>query len=121
MTLIHTKSYLFNKYNDITQKYMDNTNVNQPKQRQDRHGSANPMFNRHHSEQSKSLMRQKALQRNQEYKKWKDSQHHVSMDEFLSANPSVKEYIKVLAQSVIKEEIDKLVWRKQNQRLSIPI
>ena len=44
----------------------------------------------------------------------------LTMDEFLSANPSVKEYIKVLAQSVIKEEIDKLVWRKQNQRIQIP-
>lgn len=100
---------------------MDNTNVNQPRQRPDRHLQNNPMWMRHHKDSSKELMRQKALQRNQEYKKWKDSQHHVSMDEFLSNNPSVKEYIKVLAQSVIKEEIDKLVRRKQNQRLSIPI
>ena len=63
----------------------------------------------------------RALQRNQEYKKWKDSQHHISMDEFLSANPSVEQYIKALASKVIKEEIDKVIWRKQNQRLSIPI
>lgn len=100
---------------------MDNTNVNQPKQRQDRHGSNNPMFNRHHQESSKQLMRQKALQRNQEYKKWKDSQHHVTMDEFLSANPSVKEYIKLLANKIIKEEIEKAIWKTtQNQRISIP-
>ena len=79
------------------------------------------MSGRHHQESSKQLMRQKALQRNQEYKKWKDSQHHISMDEFLSANPSVEQYIKALASKVIKEEIDKVIWRKQNQRLSIPI
>lgn len=100
---------------------MDNTNVNQQKQRPDRHGSNNPMFGRHHTDSAKLKQKNAALQRNQEYKKWKDSQHHVSMDEFLSANPSVKEYIKVLAQSVIKEEIDKLVLRKQNQRISIPL
>ena len=94
---------------------MDNTNVNQPKQRQDRHGSANPMFNRHHSEQSKSLMRQKALERNQEYKKWKDSQHHITMDEFLSNNPTVEEYIKTL----VRESIDKLIWNNQ-RKISIP-
>lgn len=99
---------------------MDNVNNNQ-NQRPSRKGNLNPMANRHHSEQTKSLMRQKALQRNQEYKKWKDSQHHVSMDEFLQANPSVKEYIKVLANSIIKEEIDKLVWKKQNQKTSIPL
>ena len=100
---------------------MKNTNDNQPRQRPDRHGANNPMSGRHHQESSKQLMRQKALQRNQEYKKWKDSQHHISMDEFLSANPSVEQYIKALASKVIKEEIDKVIWRKQNQRLSIPI
>lgn len=99
---------------------MDNINDNQTRQRPDRHGSANPMFNRHHSEQSKSLMRQKALQRNQEYKKWKDSQHHVTMDEFLGNNPSVEEYIKQLAKKVVKEQIDKLIWREQ-RRISIPL
>ena len=83
---------------------MDNTNVNQPKQRQDRHGSANPMFNRHHSEQSKSLMRQKALQRNQEYKKWKDSQHHVSMDEFLQG-----ESFHSRVTEIIREEIKNIL------------
>ena len=65
-------------------------------------------------------MRQKALERNKQYQKWKDSQHHVTMDEFLSANPSVKEYIKVLADKAIKEQIDKLIWKKQNQRIQIP-
>lgn len=99
---------------------MDNINDNQKIQRPDRHGANNPMWQRKHKDSSKELMKKKAQERNKQYQKWKDSQHHITMDEFLSANPSVKEYIKVLAQSVIKEEIDKFVWRKQNQRIQIP-
>ena len=99
---------------------MDNINDNQKKQRPDRHLQNNPMWQRKHKDSSKELMRQKAVQRNLEYKKWKDSQHHVTMDEFLSANPSVKEYIKLLANKIIQEQIDKVVWKKQNQRIQIP-
>lgn len=101
---------------------MDNINDNQVQKRprKDVSGIHNPFYGHRHTEQSKNLMKSKAQERARQYKKWKDSQHHITMDEFLSANPSVKEYIKVLAQSVIKEEIDKLVWRKQNQRIQIP-
>ena len=100
---------------------MDNTNNSQNQRpRKDVSGCNNPFWGHRHTEQSKNLMKSKAQERAKQYQKWKDSQHHVSMDEFLSANPSVKEYIKVLAQSVIKEEIAKLVWRKQNQRIQIP-
>ena len=76
---------------------MDNTNVTPPKQRPDRHGANNPMAGRHHSQESRNKMSQAATLRNQEYKKWKDSQHHITMDEFLNNNPSVEEYIKELA------------------------
>lgn len=99
---------------------MNDTNTNQ-NTRPSRKGNLNPMWGRHHSAATKQKQSDAALRRNQEYKKALDSQHHVSMDEFLSNNPSVKEYIKLLAQSVIKEEIDKLVWRKQHQRISIPL
>ncbi len=101
---------------------MNDTNSNQ-NNRPSRKGNLNPMWGRHHSAATKQKQSDAAIRRNQEYKKALDSQHHVSMDEFLSNNPSVKEYIKLLAQSVIKEEIDKLVWRKQhqNQRISIPL
>ena len=95
---------------------MDNTNVNQQKQRPDRHGSNNPMFGRHHTDSAKLKQKNAALQRNQEYKKWKDSQHHVSMDEFLSNNPTVEEYIKTL----VKESIERFIWKERNQRISIP-
>ena len=101
---------------------MDNTNVNQPqkRQRKDVSGSNNPMFGRKHSQQSREKMSQAATLRNQQYRDAMRNQHHITMDEFLSANPSVKEYIRTLASKVIKEEIDKLVWRKQNQRAQIP-
>lgn len=88
---------------------MDNINVNQVSNRPDRHGSNNPMWGRHHSDMTRQKQKDAALRRNQEYQKWKDSQHHLTMDEFLSNNPSVEQYIKALASKVIKEEIDKFV------------
>ena len=104
---------------------MDNINVNQQqkKPRKDVSGCHNPMWGRTHSQQSREKMSQAATLRNQQYKKALDAQHHVSMDEFLASNPSVKEYIKVLANSIIKEEINKFVWNKQhqNQRIQIPL
>ena len=66
-------------------------------------------------------MSQAATLRNQQYRDAMRNQHHITMDEFLSANPSVKEYIKILANKIIKEEIDKVIWQKQNQRIQIPI
>lgn len=84
---------------------MDNTSVNQTKKRPDRHLQNNPMWNKHHKDSTKELMRQKALQRNQQYKKALDALHHLTMDEFLSNNPVAEQYIKKL----IQEEIDKFI------------
>ena len=101
---------------------MDNINVNQERKRPDRHGTNNPMYGRTHSQQSKERISQAATLRNQQYRDALKNQHHVSMDEFLAANPKVEEYIKLLASKVIKEEIDKMVWKKQrNQRIQIPL
>lgn len=104
---------------------MNNINVNQQqkKPRKDVSGCHNPMWGRKQSTQSREKMSQAATLRNQQYKDALRNQHHVSMDEFLANNPSVKEYIKVLASKIIKEEIDKMIWRKQhqNQRISIPL
>ena len=102
---------------------MDNINVKQTNNRPNRQGQNNPMYGRHHSAITRQKQSDAAIRRNQQYKKALDSQHHVTMDEFLSNNPSVKEYIKVLANKIIKEEIDKCVWQKlhQNQRISIPL
>ena len=76
------------------------------------------MYGRKHSQQSREKMSQAATLRNQQYRDAMRNQHHLTMDEFLSANPSVKEYIKLLANKIIKEEIDKVIWR--NQRAQIP-
>ena len=115
MKLIHTDN---NKYKQT--KKMNDTNSNQ-NNRPSRKGNLNPMWGRHHSDETKLKQKNAAIRRNQEYKKALDSQHHVSMDEFLSNNPSVKEYIKLLASKIIKEEIDKFVWNKQHQTISIPL
>ena len=98
---------------------MDNINVSQTSNRPDRHGMNNPMWGRHHSDATRQKQSDAAVRRNQEYTKWKDSQHHVTMDEFLSNNPSVEQYIKVLASKIIKEEIDKFVW-KECQKKQLP-
>ena len=100
---------------------MDNVNNTQTQKRPNRVGSNNPMWGRHHSAITRQKQSDAAIRRNQEYKKALDSQHHVSMDEFLSNNPSVKEYIKLLASKIIKEEIDKFVWNQQHQTISIPL
>ena len=103
---------------------MDNINVNQQqkKPRKDVSGCHNPMYGRKHSEASRNKMSQAATLRNQQYRDALKNQQHVSMDEFLAANPKVEEYIKLLASKVIKEEIDKMVWKKQhNQRIQIPL
>lgn len=84
---------------------MNNTNISQTSNRPDRHGQNNPMYGRHHSLETRQKQKDAAIRRNQEYQKWKDSQHHVSMDEFLKNNPTVEEYIKTL----VKEEIDKFI------------
>ena len=98
---------------------MDNINVNQEKKRPDRHGANNPMWGRHHSDSARLKQKNAAIERNKQYQKWKDSQHHVSMDEFLSNNPTVEDYLKQLAKKVVKEQIDKLIWNNQ-KRISIP-
>jgi hypothetical protein len=98
---------------------MDNINVNQQqRKRPDRHGANNPMYGRTHSQQSKERMSQAATLRNQQYKEALRNQHHISMDEFLSNNPTVEQYIKTL----VRESIEKYIWKeKMNQRIAIPL
>ena len=94
----------------------NNINVNQQeKQRPDRHGANNPMYGRTHSQQSREKMSQAATLRNQQYKKALDAQHHITMDEFLSNNPTVEQYIKTL----VRESIQRYLWN--DRRISIPL
>ena len=91
---------------------MDNTDVNQQHKRQDRSGANNPMWQRKHTIQSREKMSQAAQQRAAEIRKWKDSQHHITMDEYLSNNPSVKEYITHL----VRQQINETIWKRENQQ-----
>lgn len=84
---------------------MDNINVKQTNNRPNRQGQNNPMYGRHHSAITRQKQSDAAIRRNQQYKKALDSQHHVSMEEFLSNNPTVEEYIKTL----VREQIDKFI------------
>ena len=81
------------------------------KQRPDRHGANNPMWGRHHSSVTRQKQSDAAIRRNQQYKKALDSQHHLSMDEFLNS-PSVNEHIK----NLVQEEIDKYISKECKPR-----
>lgn len=104
---------------------MDNISVNNQRQRPDRHGTNNPMWGRKHSQQSREKMSQAATLRNQQYKQALLNQHHISMDEFLQGCKNegldIEGYIKTLVKEeslkkIIREEIDKLIWKTQNQK-----
>lgn len=88
---------------------MENTATNKQTYRPDRHGENNPMWGRRHSSITRQKQSDAAIRRNQQYKKALDAQQHLTMDDFLSNNPSVEQYISALASKVIKEEIDKFV------------
>ena len=96
---------------------MNNTNINQNQRpRKDVSGVNNPFYGHKHSQESKNKMSQAATERNKQYQKWKDSQHHITMDEFLSANPQldIKGYLKSLMKEeflteIIRAEIKKLL------------
>ena len=98
---------------------MNNLNVNQEKNRPSRKGNLNPMYGRSHSQQSRQKMSD-SHRAYQERIRQAQQQKPMTMDEFLSNNPSVTEYIKVLADKAIKEQIDKIIWKRQNQRFQIP-
>ena len=76
------------------------------------------MNNQQQSNKSNGKLTNAEKQHNQQYKQALDrlNNQHISMDEFLSNNPSVKEYIKVLANSIIREEINKLVLTKTSAK-----
>lgn len=81
-----------------------NTNANQ---RPSRQGANNPMWGRKHSDEARRKQSEAAKKRHQEYQKWKDSQAHLTMDEFLSSKP-MREYIS----SLIREAIDNMIWKE---------
>ena len=86
---------------------MDNINFNQIQKKRDRHGANNPMWGRKHSDEARRKQSEAAKKRHQQYQQWKDSQAHITMDEFLGSQP-MREYIS----SLIREQIDKMIWKE---------
>ena len=81
------------------------------KQRPSREGQNNPMWGRHHTSVTKQKQSDAAKRRFQEYKKAMDSQHHITMDEFLSNNPTIKEYIS----QIVRQQIVETIWNRARE------
>lgn len=90
-----------------------NTTSEIPYNRPSRKGALNPMWGRHHSEETKRKQSNAAKRRAEDLRKWKDSQHHITMDEFLSNNPTVKEYLNYL----VSKQIDEMLLDKSARKI----
>ena len=107
---------------------MDNNTENNVPKRRDCSGQNNGFYGKSHSQESRNKMSQshKAYQQRIRDNQSNTNQNRnyvmqpMTMQDFLSNHPSVEDYIKQLAKKVIREEIDKFIWREQNQRISIP-
>ena len=74
------------------------------KQRPSRAGQNNPMWGKKQSDEARRKQSEAMKKRHQQYRQWKNSQEHITMDEFLGSKP-IREYIS----SIIREEIEKLL------------
>lgn len=92
-----------------------NDTANQNYQRKSKVGNQNPFYGHHHTDSSKQKISDAQKQRYQQYKKTIDNIPHVTMDELLG-NPKMQKYINHL----VKTQIDEMVQRKQQSRISIP-
>lgn len=107
---------------------MDNNTENNVPKRRDCSGQNNGFYGKSHSQESRNKMSQshRAYQQRIRDNQSNTNQNRnyvmqpMTMQDFLSNHPSVEDYIKQLAKKVVKEEIDKFIWREQNQRISIP-
>ena len=87
-----------------------NTNV---RQRPSRQGANNPMYGRKHSDEARRKQSEAARKRYQQYQQWQNNQAHLTMAEFLSSQP-MREYIS----SLIRETIDKVIWKEYDSNTS---
>ena len=87
----------------------NDVNINQ---RPSRVGQNNPMCGRKQSEEARRKQSEAAKRRAADYNKWKDSQKHITMDEFLMG-----ENFKRRVAEILREELMKVVQRK----VEIPI
>ena len=86
-----------------------NTNI---KSRPSREGTNNPMWGRKQSEEARRKQSEAAQRRAADYKKRKDSQEHITMDEFLKG-----ENFKRRVAEILREELMKVA----NKRAEIPL
>lgn len=76
-------------------------------QRPSRVGEANPMWGRKQSPETRLKQSEAAKRRAADYQKWKDSQHHITMDEYLQG-----EDFKRRVSEILREELMKVAQRK---------
>lgn len=81
-------------------------------QRPSREGQNNPMWGRKQSSEARLKQSEAAKRRAAEYKKWKDSQEHITMDEFLKG-----ESFQRRVSEILREELMKVA----NKRVEIPL
>lgn len=87
-------------------------NSNNVQSRPSRIGQSNPMWGRKQSDETRRKQSEAAKRRAADYKKWKDSQEHITMDEFLKG-----ENFKRCVSEILREELIKAI----NKRVEIPL
>ena len=85
---------------------------NTTQQRPSRKGQANPMWGRKQSEETRRKQSEAAKRHAEDYRKWRDSQEHVTMDEFLKG-----ESFKKRVSEILREEL----MRVAQKRVEIPL
>ena len=101
-----------NSYNNYIQQskiYMELDNF---QSRPSREGQNNPMWGRKQSDEARRKQSEAAKRRAADYKKWRDSQEHTTMDEFLMG-----ESFKRRVSEILREELIKVV----QKRAEIPL
>lgn len=107
---------------------MDNNTENNVPKRRDCSGQNNGFYGKSHSMESRNKMSasHRAYQQRIRDNQSNSNQNRnyvmqpMTMQQFLSNNPSVEDYINQLAKKVVKEQLDKLILSSQ-RRISIPL
>ena len=107
---------------------MDNNTENNVPKRRDCSGQNNGFYGKSHSMESRNKMSasHRAYQQRIRDNQSNSNQNRnyvmqpMTMQQFLSNNPSVEDYINQLPKKVVKEQLDKLILSSQ-RRISIPL
>lgn len=85
---------------------------NKIQSRPSRAGQANPMWGRSQSPETRRKQSEAAKRRAEDYRKWRNSQEHVSMDDYLMG-----EHFKQRVSEIVREELMKVA----QKRVEIPL